>query len=218
MLTMTRKTFLIPAATMLFACASVHAQQQQQQAPPPQQNSSSATQSVAEAARQAKAQKSGDAAPQSAPKTPRVFTNDNIPTTGGISTVGESAAPSTGDNANGAANPDDPTKHEEKKKGATKSLGANDEKGWRALFQDLRHKLEQDQQDLDISQRELGKDDVQFYQDPVKGMQQGLTRSDINDKTAKIDSLKAKIQADQDAISNAEDQLRAAGGDPGWAR
>jgi hypothetical protein len=217
MLNMTRKTFLIPAATMLFACASVHAQQQQ--APPPQsQDGSSATQSVADAARHAKAQKS-DSSSQAAPAKPRVFTNDNIPTTGGISTVGESASggSGSGDNANGA-NPDDPTKHEEKKEGATKSLGANDEKGWRALFQDLRHKLDQDQQDLDISQRELGKDDVQFYQDPVKGMQQGLTRSDINDKTAKIDSLKAKIQADQQAISNAEDQLRAAGGDPGWAR
>ena len=211
MLNITRKTFLIPAAMMLFACASAHAQQQQ--APPPQaQDGSSATQSVADAARHAKAQK-GD----TAPAKPRVFTNDNIPTTGGISTVGESSS-SSGDSANGATGADDPTKHEEKKDGATKALDSKDEKGWRALFQDLRHKLEQDQQDLDISQRELGKDDVQFYQDPVKGMQQGLTRSDINDKTAKIDSLKAKIQADQQAISNAEDQLRAAGGDPGWAR
>jgi hypothetical protein len=215
MLNLTRKTFLIPAAATLFACASVHAQaQQQQQAPPPQQTSSaSATQSVADAARQAKAQK-GD----TTPAKPRVFTNDNIPTTGGISTVGESSAPSTGDTANGAAGADASTKHDDKKEGATKALDSKDEKGWRALFQDLRHKLEQDQQDLDISQRELSKDDVQFYQDPVKGMQQGLTRSDINDKTAKIDSLKAKIQSDQDAISNAEDQLRAAGGDPGWAR
>jgi hypothetical protein len=210
MLNMTRKTFLIPAATMLFACASVQAQQ----TPPPSsstsQSSASATPSVADAARAAKAQK-GD----TAPAKPRVFTNDNIPTTGGISTVGESAAPATGDTAAGT---DDATKHEEKKEGATKALDSKDEKGWRALFQELRHKLEQDQQDLDISQRELGKDDVQFYQDPVKGMQQGLTRSDINDKTAKIDSLKAKIQADNDAISNAEDQLRAVGGDPGWAR
>jgi hypothetical protein len=49
-------------------------------------------------------------------------------------------------------------------------------------------------------------------------MQQGLTRSDINDKTAKIEEMKKKIEADKQAISDAEEQLRAAGGDPGWAR
>jgi uncharacterized protein YoxC len=49
-------------------------------------------------------------------------------------------------------------------------------------------------------------------------MQQGLTRSDINDKTAKIESLKKKIEDDKQTISDAEDQLRKAGGDVGWAR
>ena len=223
MLNLTRKTFLIPAATMLFACASVQAQQQQPPPPPASSSSSSstssasATQSVADAAKQARAQKDGSNT-QSAPKTPRVFDNDNIPTTGGISTVGASSGSSDNGSGTGAANGDDPTKHEDKKQGATNSLDGKNETGWRNLFKDLRHRLDQDQQDLAISQRELGKDDVQFYTDPVQGMQQGLTRSDINDKTAKIDALKQKIQADNDAISNAEDQLRAAGGDSGWAR
>jgi hypothetical protein len=49
-------------------------------------------------------------------------------------------------------------------------------------------------------------------------MQQGLTRSDINDKTAKIDELKKKVDADKQAIEDAEAQLRAAGGDIGWSR
>ena len=52
----------------------------------------------------------------------------------------------------------------------------------------------------------------------MKGMQQGLTRSDINEKTAKIEAKKKQIAADQQAISDAEDELRKSGGDSGWAR
>jgi len=67
-------------------------------------------------------------------------------------------------------------------------------------------------------QRELGVLDVQYYNDPVKGMQQGYSRSDINEKTDKIESKKQAIAADQQAIADAEDELQKAGGDPGWAR
>ncbi len=71
---------------------------------------------------------------------------------------------------------------------------------------------------LDLSQRELGTLSTQFYSDPNKQMQQQLTRSDINKKTAEIDKAKAQVDADQQAISDAEDDLRKSGGDPGWAR
>ena len=54
----------------------------------------------------------------------------------------------------------------------------------------LHKKLEQDQADLDIMQRELGVLDVQYYNDPVKAMQQGYSRSDINEKTDKIEAKK----------------------------
>jgi hypothetical protein len=49
-------------------------------------------------------------------------------------------------------------------------------------------------------------------------MQQGYTRSDIDEKTAKIDAKKKQIEADGQAISDAEEELRRSGGDPGWAR
>ncbi len=39
-------------------------------------------------------------------------------------------------------------------------------------------------------QRELGVLDVQYYNGPVKGMQQGYSRSDINEKTDKIEAKK----------------------------
>jgi hypothetical protein len=150
--------------------------------------------SLAAAARHTKDQK------KIAPKPKKVFTNDNIPTSGGISVLSTPADKAGSSDATSATAP------------------ANDEKSWRDKFAALRHKLEQDQTALDVMQRELGQLDVQYYPDPVKAMQQGYTRSDINDKSAQIEAKKKDIEADQQAISTAEDDLRKAGGDPGWAR
>lgn len=194
---------------------SSHCQQQDKAAPPPQvstasqsgtqaaQASTTATdqqESLAEAARRAREQK------KDTPKQAKVITNDNIPKEGGISAIGEEAP--VAENADNA--PADGAKPD-------KASGSN-EKKWRERFEKLRHKLEQDQADLDVMQRELGVLDLQYYNDPVKGMQQGLTRSDINEKTAKIASKQKEIDADKQAIADAEDDLRQAGGDPGWAR
>ncbi|MGD0962797.1 MAG: hypothetical protein ABSA57_02720 [Candidatus Acidiferrales bacterium] len=152
--------------------------------------------SIAAAARQAREQK------KESSKTPKVFTNDNIPSSGGISSVGEAATATTAtDTSAGPA-----------------ASAANDEKAWRERFAKLNHKLTEDKQDLDVMQRELGVLDVQYYNDPVKAMQQQLTRSDINDKTAKIDEKKKQVEVDQQAIDDAQDELRKSGGDPGWGR
>jgi len=174
----------------------------QNQAPPPAQTNSSAApaphqDSLAEAARKAREQK------KEAPKAAKVFDNDTIPTTGGINTVGDASAPS-----GNAAQPG----------GQAPDAGGNDEKTWRNRFASLHHKLDQDTQELAILQRELGVANVQFYTDPVKGMQQSLTNEDIHKKQAAIDAKQKEIEADKQAISDAEDALRKAGGDSGWAR
>lgn len=156
-------------------------------APAPQQDS------LAAAARKAREQR------KEAPKATKVFDNDNIPTTGGINSVGQ--ASSQQDQGQGAA-----------------PSGAMDEKAWRQRFANLRQKLDQDKQELDILQRELGVANVNFYTDPVKGMQQGFTMEDINKKKAAIDAKQKAIDADQQAISDAEEELRKSGGDSGWAR
>jgi hypothetical protein len=148
---------------------------------------------LAEAARKAREQK------KEAPKATKVYDNDTIPTQGGISTIGETSQ--TGQEGAGGT-----------------SASANDEKTWRDRFATLHHKLDQDQAELDILQRELGVANVQFYTDPVKEMQQKLTNEDINKKTAAIDAKKKVIEADKQAIANAEEELRKSGGDPGWAR
>jgi hypothetical protein len=174
----------------------------QNPAPAPAQTNSSAApasqqSSLADAARKAREQK------KEAPKAAKVFDNDSIPTTGGINTVGSASAPPDSSAQGGQPAADG---------------GANDEKAWKQRFADLRHKLDQDKQELAILQREMGVANVNYYSDPVKGMQQGLTQEDIHKKQAAIDAKQKQIEADQQAISDAEDALRKAGGDPGWAR
>jgi len=172
------------------------ASSQTSQTPPAQEDP------LVAAARRAREQKKDQTKPA------KVITNDNIPTQGGISAVGASpsATPENGaDNAAGTP----------VKSGAS---SPNDEKSWREKFANLRHKVDQDQAELDVMQRELGVLDVQYYNDPVKAMQQDLTRADINKKTADIEAKKQQLEADKQAISDAEDELRKAGGDAGWAR
>jgi len=133
-------------------------------------------------------------------KPAKVFTNDNLPTAGGISTVGVTNTAAAAEDSTAAA------------------PAAQGEKYWRDKFASLNKKLEQDESELDVMQRELGVLNLQNYSDPVQAMQQGYSRSDIDKKTADIDAKQKEIDADKQAISDAEDDLRKSGGDPGWAR
>jgi len=47
---------------------------------------------------------------------------------------------------------------------------------------------------------------------------QQYNRSDINDHKAKIDAKQKEIDGLKQQLSDMEDELRKAGGDPGWAR
>jgi hypothetical protein len=166
-----------------------------------QQASGAATQSdsIAEAARRAREAK------KEQPKPARVFDNDNLPG-GTISTVGKAEEPKKDGDASADTSAD------------TKKSGSNAEKDWKEKFARLRAKEEHDKQDLEVLQRELGVLNIQNYSDPVKTMQQGVTRSDINNKVAAIDAKQKAIEADEQAITDAEDELRKTGGDSGWAR
>jgi hypothetical protein len=205
---MRRALWLAAAAAITLIPASSLCQQQEQQASAPTaQPQPKQEDSLAAAARRAREQK------KEAAKPAKVFDNDTIPSHGGISTVGATALQEPG-NTPGAA---EAGTGAHPPAGGAKAAG-NDEKAWRKRFADLRRKLEADQQELDIMQRELGVLDVQNYSDPMKGLQEGLTRSDINAKTAKIEEKKKQIAADQQAIADAEEELRKSGGDLGWTR
>ena len=161
---------------------------------------------VVEASRRAQAAK------KTAPKAKMVIDNDNLDTlTGTVSVVGQEPAP-----------PEDPTKAaaDKAKPGAptdAKKPAVKDEAYWRQTFADANKKLADDAHELDILQREYNLKQQQYYSDPNTAMKQEYTRQDLTDTKAKIDDKTAAVAADKQAISDLEDALRQAGGDPGWA-
>ena len=223
---MRRDLLCAAVAALLWIPASALAQQQGQsqqgQAPAPASSqtsspSQSAAQSaaapaasadpLAEAARKAREQKKDQ------PKPARVFDNDNLPTQGGISSVG--AAPA-GESTEGGEAAAPAEAGGAPAKSAAPSGG--DEKSWREKFAKLRTKLDQDQEDLDIMQRELGVLDVQYYNDPMKAMQQGLD-AQRHQRENRQDRRQEETGRSGPASHFGRGRRTApAGGDPGWAR
>jgi DNA repair exonuclease SbcCD ATPase subunit len=160
--------------------------------------------SLAEIARKAREQK------KETPKAAKVYDNDSLENVSGtISVVGPAPQETTaasGEAAKGEAQP------------PANAGGQKDQKYWRGKFAELRAKLHQTQQELDILQRELAQTRLQYYPDPMKAMQQQYSNKDINEKLAKIDAKQKELQGLQQQLSDLEDSLRKSGGDPGWAR
>jgi hypothetical protein len=158
---------------------------------------------LAAAARRAREQQ------KNAPKPAKVITNDDLPGDSTNAPTATSTVQPTGgeqlvNQAGGeAASPDDDPKTEGY---------------WRKRFAKVRDKLAQSEKELDVLQRELDKADVQYYPDPQKALMQQHSRSDINDHRGKIDAKKKQIDDLKKQLSDMEDDLRKAGGDPGWAR
>jgi len=159
------------------------------------------TDAVAEAARKTREEQ------KTAPKAKKVFTNDDMPAPASETTA-KAAEPAAGGQAE--------TSTAESKENAENN--PKSEAYWRKRFEKQREKISNAEQELDVLQRELNKDQVQYYNDPQKAMQQQYSRSDINEKTAKIDAKKKELEALKQQLSDMEDELRKAGGDPGWAR
>jgi chromosome segregation ATPase len=158
---------------------------------------------VADAARKAREEK------KDAPKPKKVYTDDDISTKkSDISVVGNpppqnDAATSTSSTA--IVNP-------------SAKGGMTVEQQWRKRFADQRARIARAEQELDVLQREENKAGLQYYSDPTKAMKEQLTRNEINQKAAKIEAKKQEIAALKQQMEDLEDELRKAGGDPGWAR
>ncbi len=128
--------------------------------------------------------------------------------TGTISVVGQQPeAPAEADKA--AA---------DKTKSSADKAPPKDEAYWRKVFAAANKKLADDAHELDILQRELNLKQQQYYSDPNQAMKQEYTRQDLNDSKQKIDDKTAAVAQDKQEIADLEDQLRQAGGDPGWER
>lgn len=158
---------------------------------------------VAAAARRSREQQ------KNAPKPTKVVTNDDFP-----SSPPPTPAPAGDQKASSDGKQDaDKTSAEQEEENDPKS-----EVYWRKRFKKLHDKLTQAEKELDILQRELDKNQVQYYSDPQKALMQQHDRSDINEGTAKIDAKKKEIDSLNQQLSDLEDELRKAGGDSGWAR
>jgi chromosome segregation ATPase len=155
---------------------------------------------MADAARKARAQQ------QNAPKPKKIFTNDDI-APAQVSKPADSKTPSASADATSKDDKDAAAENDPKS-----------EKYWRKRFSKAREKLASAEREADILQRELNKNEVQYYPDPQKALMQQYSRKDINDAQAKLDAKKKEIESLKQQISDLEDELRKAGGDPGWAR
>lgn len=163
---------------------------------------------VADAARKARAEQ------KATPKPKKVFTNDDIPSTPPSTPAPTPAPSSTGQ----AATPEGAAKQTAEAVTGKKEDAVKGEAYWRGKFKDLHNKIAETEKELDVLQRELNKDQVQYYTDPQKALMQQHDRSDINERTTKIDAKKKELDALNQKLSDMEDELRRAGGDPGWAR
>lgn len=161
---------------------------------------------VAAAARKAREQQ------KNAPKPKKVLTNDDFPAPTSTPPAKDAAS------ENKPAGQDEATAPADDKKSTNEEDDPKSEKYWRKKFQDLHDKLERAQQELDVLQRELPKAETQYYSDPQTALLQQHDRSDINNKTAQIDAKKKEVDSLKQQISDMEDEMRKAGGDPGWAR
>jgi hypothetical protein len=172
-------------------------------AAPPQ---SSKTPSLGDLARQLRAEREKDGA-----KPAKVFTNDNIPKSGGITTgatgeSGEATQPTTGEGSS-----------EEKPK-----EGAHDEKYYHEKMTELQAQKEMHQRELEVLEKKQSQGSMQYYSDPTKQMMQesnpGTYREDINKTRDNIEKKKQQIAADEQAITNLEEQCQNEGCPPGWLR
>jgi len=199
-----RSTQLITAAlfaSLALSCSATRAQDQ-----PKDQATGDP---VADAARKAREQK------KAAPKPKKVFTDDDV-----APKPAEAPAPvATQPTAEGTPPAEDaalvkpaPGAPAEDKE------NSSPEKVWRKRFADQRRKIADAETALDVLQREGQKADLQYYSDPQKAMKEQFSRDEINEKNAKMEAKKKEIATLKQQLSDMEDQLRASGGDSGWAR
>src|SRR5579862_2440986 len=169
---------------------------------------------VADAARKAREQKKNEAKPK------KVFTNDDVAPAPAAATAAAPAAttPASTETKEGEPNAVKPGEAPADAKGDKSAAPDNSEAGWRKRFADQRAKIGQAEQELDVLQREASKLQTQYYNDPQKALAEQYTRKDITDQDAKIQAKKDEIAKLKQGLSDLEDQLRAAGGDAGWAR
>ncbi len=89
---------------------------------------------------------------------------------------------------------------------------------WHKQFTEIHYKIRMAQTELDILQRELNESLMIYDPNPQKAFRENVTRQNINAHRKAIEDKKKEIAELQSNLSDLEDELRHAGGDPGWSR
>ena len=153
-------------------------------------------------------------ATRKAAKVP-LFTNDNMPTQGGITIMSgraaaSNASPSTSAQATGAG----------KKKDAGDGC---DEGCWRGKFDGKRKEIADAEREIDLLTREKSLNQTQFSMDPNQALKEQYSNSPsggqlLQETQNKIDQKKTELTRLQNELRSLESELRSAGKPAGWGR
>jgi len=167
-----------------------HGQGESVSQPATGQTESAAPTSLGELARRQRA-----AQAEASGESVKSFTNDDLPKAGDLTI---SAPREGGSGANAKGKPE-----------AIQS--GHGEEHYRARAQELQNLLETHQRELEVLQQELGENQVQYYPNPSEALHQQYSRGDISGLREAIDKKRQQVDADQQAISELEDELRREG-------
>ncbi|MGH9717253.1 MAG: hypothetical protein ACRD4R_11075 [Candidatus Acidiferrales bacterium] len=163
----------------------------------PAQISTSQQDALAAAARRAREQKKNQ------PKSAKVWDNDNIPTSGGITVIGntaESVAPASSTERSPAAN----SKASSTKESAESAKKKNSDE--EAQLKAAKENLKTAQTDLDFAQRKYRLDQQDFYQNPNYSSDTSGAAA-LQGEQNQIDAKKQAVQAAQEKVNGLESKL-----------
>jgi hypothetical protein len=234
------QAFAVAAVLALWAAPSTPAQSAQDSSQPPAQSQSAsqtaqpdasnqpqmvdqsapASDSLAEAARKAKAAKAknanGDAAQSGTTASPKVYSNENLGSLSshGVSYVGGSGSSSSGSSSDNANNSGGAGSQAGSGAGAAAG-GKNDESYWRGRAQEIRNQMADIDRQIERVQDDIAKNGAVSV-DPSSGARQGVIM--VEDRNAEIKHLQDKKADLQNSLDQLAEEGRKAGADSGWFR
>lgn len=163
--------------------------------------------SLGEVARQLKAKREKEKQ-----KPVAVYTNNNLPSRSSLGM--------------GSVKMEEGEQKEEKRVGGEQASAGeasekHGEKYFRSRAEKLRSRMEFHQRQLAVLKQELGLARVQYYPNPQKTLEQESTpafQADVDKLRAKIAQAEKEVADDQKAMDDLQQELRRAGGNPGWIR
>ena len=165
----------------------------------------------------AAAQSLGDYARQQRAKKPptsegvKEYTNDNLPTSGGLSTSSPGAGAPDSTSASASAS-------KSKADAAAQKDTGKLEADWRAKFAKQKSEISQLQRELDVATKERNLMVADYYRRPAENLQRSKTFAETDQKNqAEIAEKKQALADAQQKLEDMKEELRKAGLPGSWA-